>query len=146
MDLVITEITQDQLEECVNLYIRTFEKEPWYDKFQSKQPVIDYFNNFMKMGSFLGYVGLVGDQIVALSVGMKKPWIEGIEYYIDEFCVDYSMQKKGIGSMFLEKIQEQIKGIGMNGMMLNTEEDYPSYQFFTKNGFSKLNGLVVLGK
>jgi hypothetical protein len=34
----------------------------------------------------------------------------------------------------------------MNGMILNTEEDYPSQQFYEKNGFEIIDGLIVLGK
>lgn len=53
---------------------------------------------------------------------MKKPWIEGFEYYIDEFCVGYEMQGRAIGSWFIKAIEEDIKEQGMNAMILNTEK------------------------
>lgn len=58
------------------------------------------------------------DYIIALSLGMKKPWIRGMEYYIDQFCVKVDWQGKG----------------------------FPSENFYIKNGFSILDELIVLAK
>ncbi|WP_335620459.1 GNAT family N-acetyltransferase [Clostridium saccharoperbutylacetonicum] len=84
--------------------------------------------------------------MTALSIGMKKPWIEGMEYYIDEFCVSYSMQGNGIGSEFLKEIEKMNELKGVNSIILNTEKGYLSYDFYIKNGFNSINDLVVLGK
>lgn len=77
---------------------------------------------------------------------MKKPWIEGVEYYIDQFCVLYDMQGSGIGSWFINKIEENIKIQGMNAIILNTEREYPALKFYEKNGFKVLDNLIILGK
>lgn len=77
---------------------------------------------------------------------MKKTWIEGFEYYIDEFCVGYEMQgRAAIGSWFIKAI-EDIKEQGMNAMILNTEKNYPSQKFYEKNGFKTLSDLIILVK
>lgn len=86
------------------------------------------------------------EKIVALSIGMKKPWIKGMEYYIDELCVSYELQGKGIGSSFIKEIEHDIKQLGMNGILLLTEKDYPSEKFYIHNGFGVLGGLIVMGK
>lgn len=144
--LIVKKLEDYMIDECIEVYIDTFSKEPWNDEYESRQQVADLFNNHLKNNYFLGYVGIVNEKIVALSIGMKKPWIEGIEYYIDEFCVSYSMQGQGIGSEFLRKIEKMIKAEGVYGMLLNTEKEYPSYEFYRKNGFKRINDLVVLGK
>lgn len=77
---------------------------------------------------------------------MKKPWIKGFEYYIDEFCISCEMQGRGIGSWFIKTIEKDIKEQGINAMILNTEKDYPSQKFYKKNGFKTLNDLIVLVK
>lgn len=144
--LILKKLEDYMIDECIEIYIDTFSKEPWNDEYESRQQVADLFNNHLKNNYFLGYVGIVNEKIVALSIGMKKPWIEGVEYYIDEFCVSYSMQGQGIGSEFLKKIEKMIKAEGVYGMLLNTEKEYPSYEFYRKNGFKRINDLVVLGK
>lgn len=84
-------------------------KEPWNDVYESRQQIVNLFNNYFNTNYFIGYVAKLDDKIVALSLGMKKPWIEGLEYYIYQFCVVYEMQGKGIGSWFINKIEESIK-------------------------------------
>lgn len=146
MDLELVDMSAENLESCVDLYINTFSREPWYDVYDSREQVVNYFKHFMQYNSFVGFVGMLEGKPVALAVGMKKPWINGIEYYVDEFCVDYDLQGKGIGSMFLKQIEEELPRLDLDAMILNTEEQYPSYRFYTKNGFRELEGLVVLAK
>jgi GNAT superfamily N-acetyltransferase len=77
---------------------------------------------------------------------MKKPWVQGLEYYIDEFCVRYDMQGKGVGSWFIKAIEENVHKQGMNTIILNTERGFPSHNFYLKNGFRVINNLIVLIK
>lgn len=46
------------------------------------------------------------DEVIAMSLGSKKPWIKGMEYYIDQFCVKADYQRHGIGGRFLELIEK----------------------------------------
>lgn len=114
--------------------------------YESRNQVVTFFENHMDNNYFVGYVGIIDDEVVALSVGMKKPWINGMEYYIDEFCVSTKWQGQGIGSVFISLIEADIKAQGMNGMMLNTEKNYPSRTFYEKNGFSVIEDLIILVK
>ena len=88
----------------------------------------------------------VNGKIQGLSIGMKKPWIKGLEYYIDEFCIDYNLQGKGVGSKFIKEIEMDIRKEGLNGIILNTEKEFPSFQFYKKNGFKDFGDLVIMGK
>lgn len=146
MELKVNKFEEKYLEECVDLFIDTFSKEPWNDEYDSREQVKNFFINHMKNNYFLGYIGLVNNKIVALSIGMKKPWICGMEYYIDEFCISYDYQGEGIGSLFLNNIEKLLVDENVQGMILNTEKDYPSCKFYEKNGFRTLGNLIVLGK
>ena len=145
-ELVLARIEKHMIDDCVDLYIETFTKEPWNDIYDSREQVVKFFNNHFNNNYFVGYAALLEDKVVALSIGMKKPWIAGFEYYIDEFCVSYEMQGKGIGSRFINVIEEDIKEQGMNAIILNTERDYPSHKFYEKNGFKTFGDLIILGK
>ena len=139
-------MTKNMRDECVDLFINTFTKEPWNDVYDSREQVVAFFDNHFKNNYFSGYVAMSDDKIVAVSVGFKKPWIKGMEYYIDEFCVSYEMQGSGIGSWFIQEIDKDIKKKGMNAIMLNTEIGYPAQKFYEKNGFEILEGLIILAK
>ncbi len=144
--LNIVKLEKDKLDACVDLFIETFSKAPWNDVYESRNQVVTFFENHMDNNYFVGYVGIIDDEVVALSVGMKKPWINGMEYYIDEFCVSTKWQGQSIGSVFISLIEADIKAQGMNGMMLNTEKNYPSRTFYEKNGFSVIEDLIILVK
>ena len=77
---------------------------------------------------------------------MKKPWINGEEYYIDQFCVKPDLQRKGVGSRFLKLIEGEIRAEQMNAIILNTERGFPAEKFYLKNGFKSADGLVTLIK
>ena len=146
MELKVIKLSEEYLEECVDLFIDTFSRAPWNDEYDSRQQVKNFFINHMKNNYFLGYIGLIDKKVVALSVGMKKPWICGMEYYIDEFCIGDGFQGKGIGSLFLKDIEKLLYDEKVEGIILNTERDYPSCKFYEKNGFQVLGNLIVLGK
>ena len=140
----LEELKMAHVEECIDLYIDTFSKEPWNDVFESKDKVRAYYHNFLKSNQCIGYVGLIDNKIEVMSIGMIKPWIEGLEYYIDEFCVSYNSQGKGYGSQFLELVDADIKSRGMNAIILNTSQDVPAYDFYLKNGFTADEELRIL--
>jgi len=144
-NFIVKKIDRDIVNECVDVFIDTFTKEPWYDVYESKDKVVKYFNNYLDNNCFLGYVCLLDEKVVAMSIGMKKSSIEGMEYYIDEFCISYKLQGKGIGSKFMKYIKEDIQKQELNGMLLNTKKNYPAYKFYLKNGFKQIDDLVVLG-
>ena len=100
----------------------------------------------MASNYFVGYILKEQNNIIALSIGMKKPWINGLEYYIDQFCVKSELQGKGIGSQFLKLIEREIQAEKMNAIMLNTESGFPSENFYLKNGFQLVGGLITLIK
>ena len=116
----------------------TFSRPPWNERYESREEVRKYFSNFLGLDNFLGFVGTIGENLVALCVGMRKPWLKGTEYYVDQFCVAHACQRKGIGSLFLHEIEKQLTDREIKGILLNTERNYPAHDFYRKNGFTTL--------
>ena len=144
MDII--KMSKEHIEECADLFIDVFTKPPWNDTYNSREQVITFFQNYIDNNYFVGYVLKEQTIIIALSIGMKKPWINGMEYYIDQFCVKSDFQGKGIGSYFLRPIEHEIQIEKMNAIMLNTESGFPSENFYRKNGFQLVDGLITLVK
>ncbi|MDF7639503.1 GNAT family N-acetyltransferase [Lactobacillus sp. ESL0791] len=144
--LQLYELTDKDLAQTADLFIHTFTQPPWCEEYESREQVINFFAAYMKSNYFVGYILKDGEEIIALSIGFKKPWIKGMEYYIDEFCVAPEYQGQGVGSNFLKLIDAAISTKGMTGMILNTGKGYPAEQFYLKNGFTQLEDLIVLAK
>ena len=144
--MTISKLSEAHLDTCVDLFVEVFTKEPWNDAYESLEQAETFFRRHMANNYFIGYVLTEGDNVVALSLGMKKPWLKGMEYYIDQFCVRPDLQHKGIGSCFLTLIEHEIRREGMNALILNTEQGFPSERFYLKNGFQLIEGLNTLVK
>ena len=106
---------------AVDLFIDTFSKEPWNDEYESREQVVEFFKNHFANNYFLGYELVIDGILQGLCIGMKKPWIKGMEYYIDEFCVSHSSQNKGLGTLFINMIEDDINQHGLNGIIRSEE-------------------------
>lgn len=139
-------LNEDRIKEASELYISVFTNEPWNDEFESNEEVESFIRSFMSSDTYLNFLALDHDEVIGLCLGLKKPWIKGIEYYIDEFCIKSDLQGKGYGSQFLSEIEKEINRLGIYNIILNTEKGFASEAFYIKNGFKQLSNLIVLGK
>lgn len=128
--------------ELSTLFCAVFGAPPWGQDV-TREEGDRYFENCFSLASFRGFVAESGGRIVGLSAGFLKPWRNGMEYYLDEFCVAPSFQGRGIGGRLLSEACAYLAREGISGVMLNTERAYPAYSFYLKNGFSE-SGLSVL--
>ncbi len=141
----ITEFSTNMIDECTDLFLNVFTREPWHDQWASPQDAKKYLESHYAFNSFLGYVAVYDHRIVGASFGFIKPWQRGLEYYINEFFVDTAVQGKGIGTLLLKQIAADIKGKNMNAIILTTQKAFPAYGFYVKNGFTEIAGEVFLG-
>lgn len=146
MEYTVTTLRQEDLDACATLYIDTFSREPWEEQFPSRAPVEQLFQDHLANNYFAGFVAWHQHVLVALCLGIKKPWIGGMEYYIDEFCVGYPWQRQGVGSWFLAQVEQQLGAQGIHHFLLNTHRRYAALPFYEKNGFHVLEDLVLLAK
>lgn len=143
--------TFDTIEDCnveqvIDLFIDTFTRAPWFDVYESREQVERFFARFRADNYFLGYILWDQNQPIALSMGTKKPWIEGMEYVIDQFCVAPAYQGQKVGTYFLTQIEQEIIKMGLNAILLNTDKGVPAEAFYRKAGFRSLDQNLLLVK
>jgi aminoglycoside 6'-N-acetyltransferase I len=141
----VIEFTENMIDECTDLFLKVFTQEPWNDQWESRQDAKKYLEAYVAFNSFLGYVAVLNNRIVGISFGSIKPWHHGSEYFIHEFCVDNEIQRKGIGTLFINQIMENVKAKGMKAVILVTNRTFPAYGFYVKNGFKEMEGSAFLG-
>ena len=81
MDLQIRRMEKEDIESCTELFIQAFAREPWKENHEA----------------------------LAVCIGMSKPWMKGIEYYLDLLCVDWRWQGKGSEACFWKKCSRSWK-------------------------------------
>ena len=142
--IIVREYTDGDLPECVDLYMKTFSREPWNESWESKEVVANFIGRHRANNYFLGFVAEKDGRVVAASLGFQKPWIKGMEYYIDEYFVDPDLQGQGIGSTLMGQIKERLAQKGISAVMLCTERDVPARVFYERMGFSIAERMVLL--
>lgn len=142
----IKELSEEHLDEAVDLFISVFTKEPWNDKYESRNQVVSYFNQFRNSNYFKGFVMVIDETIVGLSLGLLSPGLEGFDYFIHELCIDSNLQGQKLGSSFLTSIEKEIAKENVKQMILTTTKNYPAEYFYKNNGFLEKKNSMLLGK
>ena len=142
----IETMTAERLEEYVDVFINVFTKEPWNDVYESRGQVEAFFRNYMADNYFLGWALMRGGRCAGLCFGAKKPWLAGMEYWIDQFCVAEEFQRRGVGTLFLALVEDEAKRLGLGAIMLATSRGFPSEKFYLKNGFRRLDDTALFVK
>jgi ribosomal protein S18 acetylase RimI-like enzyme len=132
------------LDSCVDLYMKTYSQAPWNESWESREVVADFIKLHFENNYFLGFVAIKNDEIVGVSLGFTKPWIKGLEYYIDEFFIDVDQHRQGIGNILMSEIKKYLLQDGINVIMLNTNRDFPAHRFYESLGFGVWQDSIIL--
>lgn len=147
MNLRLKELSIAEKDIITQLFLSVFTQEPWNDDWSDEKQLDAYITDLTgNLNSLsLGVFDEDGN-IVGMSLGNIKHWYSGTEYCIDELCVLSSMQGQGVGSKFLELIEEYLKDRDIYSIYLQTERDVPAYNFYKKRNFFELKGHVSFAK
>lgn len=140
------ELDESYLPSIAELYKNAFMGEPWNDDWSDRAQLENYIKDVAAYFKGLNYGLLIDGKLAAVSLGSVRHWWEGTNYNIEEFCVDPTIQGKGIGSHFMSLIEDEIRKQGLAGIFLQTDMDKPSYRFYKKNGYNDLELHVSLYK
>lgn len=140
----IKKISRDKIDTYVEIYRRVFSRKPWYID-ESYGDVKKYFEKYFALNNLLGYELVEGERVLGFILGYKKPWIDGYEFYIDQFAMDIAYQGQGLGKYFLGEIEEDLYCEEVVNIILMTEENTGAYKFYKNLGFDELdyNKLLV---
>jgi aminoglycoside 6'-N-acetyltransferase I len=136
--------TDHDIDECTTLFLNVFSKAPWNDQWSSFDHAKTYLMEITESPSFLGFVAVKEERIVAACLGRRKTWWSGPEYYIDEFFIDTALQGKGLGTILLNQIKTAVLADGMRAIILLTDRELPAARFYEKNGFSSSPNMTFM--
>lgn len=143
-EVTIQEFNIELLDECVDLYMKTYSHAPWNESWESRDIISSFIKNHYANNYFIGFVAKKYNKVVGVSIGFSKPWIKGMEYYIDEFFVDIDHHRQRIGSKFMAGIKEELISKDIHAIILNTERGYPSQAFYESIGFKIEESMIIL--
>ena len=139
-------LNESYLPEVESIYRRAFGQEPWNDDWSDSAQLSEYIKDVSGGHAPLNYGLLIDGKLVAAALGSIRHWWEGTNYNLEELYVDPDYQGQGIGTRFMQQITEEIRGRGLAGIFLQTDNDKPAFRFYHKNGFDDLEAHVSLYK
>lgn len=145
--MIFSKYRQTDFEMLKKVFKETFSGEPWNDDWSNEEQLEGYLADLTSNNNSLTFV--IKDEkghIIAGALGYTFRWWQGSDYYIKEFFVKESVQGQGIGSRFIEEIEEHLGELGLNAVWLMTERNFPAYRFYEKNGFRDFKDTVVMYK
>ncbi|ATD54465.1 GNAT family N-acetyltransferase [Clostridium chauvoei] len=139
------EMKKEDIEILTELYINAFNREPWNDKW-TIETVIKRLTQMVNCEGFYGMVAYEEDKPVGVILGNHEYYYNGMQFNIKEFCVDTTIQSKGLGSIVLEEFTSRLKSRGIDEITLLTTKSEKAEGFYKKRGFDSIENMVTMRK
>jgi aminoglycoside 6'-N-acetyltransferase I len=133
---------EEHLDECATLLVATFNAEPWNDKY-----TLDTAKKQLAWHLRVpGCVGLVSvmDGVVAFAVGYREPTDAGEVFHLSIFCVRPDVQRTGVGSRLLDRLEQRLNESGVNTVYLGTHKGTPAEAFYRRHGYEVSDEEIVM--
>lgn len=130
---MIRDLTIDDLEKMTNLFISVFTEEPWSEDWDRSlaQERLELFLNHPKMVS-KGF--FENDKLLGFGLGNIQPYQRERYFYLEEMCVENSVQGKGVGTQLWESLEKELKLSSVSSMSFLTLKETPAERFYEKRG------------
>lgn len=141
----INDITPSDIPACAGLLIDAYNCEPWNNHW-TMESASKYLNEFIGIERFKGFLLYEDETPAGALFGHGKTWWTGDEFYVDELYIASAMQRKGLGYTLLRHAEEYVKSLGLNGVTLLTDRNFPARNFYLKNGFEEAEHVLFMYK
>lgn len=142
----IRELGENDFPAMKEFFRDVFTREPWCDDWSDDAQLSAYIRDIAGCFNSISFGYFDGDEMLALCIGKKHHWCRGTEYFVEELCVRFDLQGKGIGTRFMEEVEREILTRGMNRIYLQTERGKPAVGFYKKLGFVQIEDTVCFFK
>jgi aminoglycoside 6'-N-acetyltransferase I len=142
---VVTNIKEEHILKCSELYLMVFNGEPWKDKWTietANKRLKDIYNS----PNFQGMLYLIEGQVKGAIFGNYEQFYDGIHYNLKEMFISQELQGKGIGSQIIKELEEKLKKLNVTTIILFTSKGNKTSRFYLKNGFSEWDDMAIMGK
>jgi len=132
----------EHLDDCARLFMSAFNAEPWNDKYtpDTAKKQLDWH---LRVPGCVGLVS-VTDGVVAFAIGYQEPTDVGDVFHLSIFCVRSDVQRTGVGSRLLNRLEERLSKSGVNTIYLGTNKGTPAEAFYRKHGYEVSDEEIVM--
>lgn len=141
--LSINEMTLENISSYAEVFIETFNCEPWNDSWTTETATMR-LSGLMSSSTYFGLHLRDNDKIVGFILGQKEQFFDGIHFQIQEFCVIPTEQRKGYGTALLKELKEFLKESGVVSTYLITSKGERTEGYYQKQGFNTSEYMIIM--
>ena len=145
MELTIRKIAIDDIDEITELFIDTYKRQPWNETWK-REIAREKIKDAAESNIAENYCIIKESKIIGAMFAKRNYFTHGKELYIDEFFIENSNQRRGIGKYFLEYIEKDLKEKNYTAIILLTQKGLSSELFYAKNGFRTSPRMILMVK
>ncbi|MBP3569931.1 MAG: GNAT family N-acetyltransferase [Lachnospiraceae bacterium] len=144
-NMKIRELAKEDLPACAEILCSVYNNDMWQCQW-NKETAMEYLTDFFELKKFVGYVLEENGEILGGIFAHEKVWWNNSEVFIEEMFVKPELQRKGYGSMLLNRVEEYSKEKRLAGITLSTNKYAPAPLFYRKNGFRDNEYVILMYK
>ncbi len=141
----ITNMGEEQLDACAQLYAAVFSSEPWNAPW-TETNARDRLQEILDTPGFLGLIVEGEGQLLGFVMGCLMRAVRGRIFYLHEMCVAVEAQRGGLGSALLDRLHERLVREDVSKVFLLTMKGSPAEAFYLKNAYREEHSGVMLTK
>lgn len=138
-------ITLDDVKELAEMYVETFNSEPWNDRW-TIDTASKRLHQMINVEDFCGILARKDHILCGMILGSKEQFFDGIMLNIKEFCVNNRMRGQGLGTEIFREFETRMKEEGVKEIILFTSKGDYTEHFYHKQGLESYNELTLMGK
>lgn len=143
--MLIRRYEENDMTYIENLFVKVFSAEPWKESWTSEM-VQNRLKGLLINPMTIAYVAYDNQVLSGAMIGHITSYLETLEFYIDEFFVDATLQRGGIGTSMLQYVEADLEKENVKTFTLLTTKGYPCVDFYNKNNFKVLDNLIFMYK
>ncbi|MGG3497830.1 GNAT family N-acetyltransferase [Peribacillus simplex] len=136
-------LTSENLEQCIELYMNVFNREPWNESW-TYETAEERLSDLLHPPKFLGFLFHIDHNPVGFVAGNSKVSYQGLTFYLAELCVNNEMQGKGRGSKMLQFLEDELQKREIKSLYVLTANDGLAEAFYLKNDYVVIEDRVVM--
>jgi len=131
----IEQYTPGHREICVELFRKVYGSPPFEFEWLDAAKTSEYFSDLESIPHSLGYVLSDGGSVVGACMGQKEFHNQNPGYKINEFFIEPEHQHLGLGTYFINELENRLRELDLKIIYLFTQRNMGSYFFYKRNGF-----------
>lgn len=145
MEIIFSDIDEDDLVGCSELYVATFGDTPWNEEW-SAEDAFQRLSDFLASPKSIAIKAIHNANICGFLFGELQQWNGGTFFYLKEICVNNAQQRRWIGKSLIGKLEETLTENRVSRIYLITQRDSVPSSFYSSLGFSENQNIMVMGK